>query len=203
MSLPNQVTDAGPVDRNFRDLDDRLSKVEFSPSGTAFPPNPSDGQLYIYNADTTNGVKWQFQYRSAAASNKWEFIGGGWLSAKVATDETFTANGTWQDPTTAGPAITPALAGDYTIQWVADSYNAAVTVLVGIRVSGSDPSGPASDLSAEAIINAGAGTTIGNVSIATGVTATSSAIKMRYQAAGGTVHVRNRQLYVQPIRVAG
>lgn len=87
-----------------------------TPSESALPASPVDGQEIAYVADATNGVVWHFKYRSASASAyKWEFIGGGSLWAAVETAETRAAS-TYGALATAGPSITVPLAGDYRVE---------------------------------------------------------------------------------------
>lgn len=91
--------------------------------GTTFPASPSDGDVHVYNADTTNGVKWMFQYRSASAhAYKWEFIGGAPLFADVPAEESTTTTGAWVDLATAGPSVTVPLTGDYVVALGSRTY---------------------------------------------------------------------------------
>jgi hypothetical protein len=87
-------------------------------TGGTMPASPVNGDRCIYTADATNGVTWEFMYRAASASAyKWEMIGGGHLWSEVVTagDES-TASTTYVALTTAGPAITLPLAGDYDVE---------------------------------------------------------------------------------------
>lgn len=87
--------------------------------GTSFPGSPTDGQLYTYVADGTNGVYWTFRYRTAAAA--WFFVGGPPLFNEVTTAEA-TASAAYTALTTPGPAIALPFTADY-------------DVLIGCRVN--------------------------------------------------------------------
>ena len=48
---------------------------------STLPASPTDGQMINYLANPTNGVVWQFRYRTASVNTeKWEFVGGSCLS---------------------------------------------------------------------------------------------------------------------------
>jgi hypothetical protein len=82
------------------------------PPVTSLPGSPVDGQEIYYIADATNGVVWQFRYRSASPSTyKWEFVGGAPLVAVGGGGST--SSTTYQ--TTGTPSLTLTLAGDYEI----------------------------------------------------------------------------------------
>lgn len=56
--------------------------------GTSPPPSPADGQIWIFPADATNGILWQFRYRSGVGvTYPWESIGGSPLNIEVLTDD--------------------------------------------------------------------------------------------------------------------
>ena len=80
---------------------------------TTFPSSPVDGDIHVYPADTTNGVMWQFMYRTAP--NDWEFIGGSPLYAEVVTSESTTST-TYAALATAGPSIALPFVGDWIVE---------------------------------------------------------------------------------------
>lgn len=96
-------------------------------TGTSLPSSPSDGDVYVYNADTTNGVKWMFQYRSAGASGKkWEFVGGPPIVVSDGDARTLTNQTTFTNLPTDPMSVTlPALGGDYDIEIQADLYSSS------------------------------------------------------------------------------
>lgn len=97
------------------------------PAGTSLPASPSDGDAYVYNADTTNGVKWPLQYRSGASgSYKWESLGGPWLEKNVATAYNQTTANTWQQ-LNSSLQITLPLSGYYDFELVTYAYDNAGT----------------------------------------------------------------------------
>jgi len=85
---------------------------------TNLPAGPVDAQEIYYLADSTNGVVWHLRYRAASGSTyKWEFVGGGTLSAEVLTSATIpAAQTTYGDIAgSAGPSLVVPLAGDYLV----------------------------------------------------------------------------------------
>jgi hypothetical protein len=118
---------------------------------TSLPGSPVDGQRCLYLADATNGVVWDLRYRSASGSTfKWEFVGGGDLTATVATQES-TSTGAFADLTTVGPSITVPLAGDYLVRFGArigpqansQSYMAPALGATAAAIAKRDPGGHA------------------------------------------------------------
>ena len=80
------------------------------------PSNPQNGDIWIATAVDANGTVWQFRYNAGSASAyKWEFIGGGPLSAAVATAEAIPAGSGVVDAATVGPQVTLVRGGDYWI----------------------------------------------------------------------------------------
>ncbi len=177
--------------------------------GTSLPGSPTDGDICIVNVDTTNGVKWMFQYRSASASSyKWEFIGGAPLYAHVTTDETFTANGSFNDATTVGPTVTAPLAGDYTYWARSTNYTTSVDAAGG-PTHGSglsiNSATPATQDRAASVTNVGAQVANEQFTLAfsdvVNVTTAGHTMKLRYSCNEATAHVLKRSLLVQPVRV--
>jgi len=78
----------------------------------ALPPQ-ADGTHLCVAADPANGVVWRFRF-NAGSSNaaKWEFVGGSWMEAFLATQlqpgTTVTLAG--------GPSLTLPLGGDYDME---------------------------------------------------------------------------------------
>lgn len=185
----------------------RWRYIEEDPdAGTSFPSSPSDGDIFIYNADTTNGIKWMFQYRAASASNfKWEFIGGGSLFSRILTDETFADDGIFHSLTTPD-VLTAPLAGEYVTRWNCNVYSdgAAMTAISG--GPGIGASDPVVGFYANTFTNAANAQTIlsgevpftGAAALAAGNTLT---LRFLTPAAAGSPHVRWRNFFLVPIRV--
>lgn len=90
---------------------------------TALPSSPIDGQEIRYVVDSTNGIIWNFKYRSASASTyKWEFIGGSPLFAQIAADQGTTST-SYVNLATTGPSVILPLAGDYDYELGCGSYS--------------------------------------------------------------------------------
>ena len=83
-----------------------------TPAGTTFPGSPADGDGYIYVADATNGIFWQFRWY--ATGGYWAFIGGPPLFAEITTTEASTST-SFGDLTTVGPSIVLPFAADYDV----------------------------------------------------------------------------------------
>lgn len=97
------------------------------PAGTTLPTSGLvDGQIYTYDADPTNGVKWMLQYRAAATTYKWEFVGGSWKEYNVATAYNQTTANTWQQ-LNSSLQVTLPLSGYYDFELVCYAYDNAGT----------------------------------------------------------------------------
>jgi hypothetical protein len=128
LSWPNPPDPAdGPA--AFQDLaqdtEAALLTVARVPIVSALPGSPVDGQMIYYQnaAMAALGIVWQLRYRAGASgSYKWEFVGGPPITAAVATQES-TTNAAYVALTTAGPAITLPLAGDYDVTLNARAFN--------------------------------------------------------------------------------
>lgn len=181
---------------------DQVAGTPNSPApGTTFPASPVDGEIFVYNAQPSNGVKWAFQYRKAgAAGKKWEFIGGAPLVAEVATDET-TTSASYAALATAGPAVALPFAGDYDIEHGSISYCTAAAA--ALRQSFDIGGTGAAD--ADAIFPDVASANIskhGDRRIRkTGLTAVT--LTMKYKTSAGTAHFFDRYMRVTPVRVSG
>lgn len=168
----------------------------YPPEVSSLPSSPIDQQECIYVADATNGIKWHLRYRSASASSyKWEFIGGPPLYAVVDTDQS-TVSASYGDITTAGPTVTAPLAGDFRLNFSAESYNASVNTTNYVS-----PNGVTNDESLSAQVGtASANFQIVRTILKTGVTA-STAFKLQYKTSGGTAHFLKRRIEAWPVRV--
>lgn len=202
MALPHRIAD-NVVNDNFDNLDLRLVRFEGNVTGTTFPTNPADGQTFIYNADTTNGVKWEFQYRAASASTyKWESIGGAPMVSVVDADETFTDDAAYHDTATAGPTVTVPLPGDYLYVASANLYHAtgATDMEIGVKPGAAGVAAP--HRAQVRIAGATVPVTVTFSNQFLGLAA-STALKLQYlsAAAAGAANTRWRSLSVVPIRV--
>lgn len=170
---------------------------------TSLPGSPVDGQRCLYLADATNGVVWDLRYRSASGSTfKWEFVGGGDLTATVATQES-TSTGAFADLTTVGPSITVPLAGDYLVRFGAR---------IGPQANSQSYMAPALGATAAATANAiRAATQSGGTAYLLSyyaelppfTLAASDLVRLKYQSGGAGVSAsyENRVLAVRPRRV--
>lgn len=171
------------------------------------PGSPASGDVWVYQG---SGFYWMFVYDSTETTYKWKFIGGGWLAASVATDESFTDDGAYHDPATAGPTVTLPFAGDYTFSAECDMYiasqsaNARNLIAKLVASSGSWDTTSSGDTVAQQSVAAssGHGVSVPITDILRGVSASATA-KMQYQCAAdtGTSHTRWRHNRCQPIRV--
>jgi hypothetical protein len=96
------------------------------PTLTALPTNPWDAEeIYLQTpAMLTAGVRWHLRYRYDGVY-KWEFLGGGSLTAKSGLTAAFTTpatGSTWQQE---GVSVTAPLAGDYEVSF---SWNGLTTL---------------------------------------------------------------------------
>lgn len=160
------------------------------------PSSPVNGQLWIYRG---SGFAWQFMYNANSASSlKWEFIGGGALTAAVATSES-TSSTTYAALATAGPSVALPFAGDYEIIIGCTASNSA---------SGSSDCVMSYDIGATGAVDADsvksvAGTstvTMERTASKTGLSAVTLTTKYK-TVSGGTATFANRYISVRPTRV--
>lgn len=109
----------GDIQGPFYDVRDYLNSIAVGkpPLVSALPPAPADGDEVYYVADGVNGIIWHLRYNAAGSAYKWEWLGGGYLRADVATDEGGLPNGAPGDLATVGPTVTAPLAGEYTAKF--------------------------------------------------------------------------------------
>jgi hypothetical protein len=171
------------------------------PVPSASPPaSPVDGTLWVFPADAANGINWLFQFNSAEATFKWEFLGGQPTYAVIGEGNLTTpplescVSGTYVDIATVGPSLTVPRAGDYVIDfgcmvdatdqgWMAIKLGAAATA---------DPEG---------VLNRNV--QFDNVMRRmkrTGLTA-SEVLKAQYRVNTGTARFMDRWLTILPTRV--
>ena len=193
--------------------------VNFATTQAAFPTGPSgadaaprvsgalpspqyDGQEIVYVADAAAGVLWRLRYNAGSASAyKWEFVGGSPFEAAVPTSQTFTADGAYRDPATAGPDVTVPLAGDYAYEFstLARGGTGAGQAFVGLVLgAGATPVVPheaVGQIAASGYLPLTWGQKM------TGLSA-SQLLRLRYAISGaGTGTVVSRRVAVRPIRV--
>jgi hypothetical protein len=184
----------------------RMSASPTITRGTTPPSNPVDGDRWIY---TGSGFTWEFIYDSSETTYKWKFLGGGSITAIVTTDETFTDDSAFHDPTTPGPTVTVPRAGDYEVESSASIYFASQGAERGVGggvlassgtwdSSGLGGSGATWQLST----SLGRNTQGSGWGIVRGMSA-SGTLKLQVFAETdtGTSHARNRTVRVRPIRV--
>lgn len=168
---------------------------------TSLPGSPTDGQMCVFQADATNGVYWMLRYRSGSASAyKWEFVGGPPLFSEVTTAET-RANTAYGALTTAGPAITLPLAGDYDVEYGARIHNDTVGDYGKISYDiGATGAVDADMITARAAVASNPSDHHWRKRRKTGLTAV--ALTMKYATiTGGTAQFSDRTMYALPIRV--
>jgi hypothetical protein len=84
--------------------------------GSLPPASPSDGDLWLYQADISAGVDWLFRYNAGSASGyKWECVGGSPVLSGPAGSLNTTTTG--YTDLTSGPTFTTPRAGDYRLSW--------------------------------------------------------------------------------------
>ena len=157
---------------------------------------PFDALRVVLAVDTTNGINWEFKYRSGSASSyKWEYVGGAPMFAEVTTSET-TSSLTYAALATAGPAITLPRAGDYLVEIGARVVApASTTAYMSYDIGGTGA------VDADAVIITNADATITRVRVKTGLTAVTLTAKYKLSAANATSFA-NRWMKVTPIRVS-
>lgn len=171
-----------------------------STSGTIFPTSPADGEVFIYTADGTNGVKWAFQYDSSQPTYKWVFVGGAPLSSQVDTSES-TTSATYAALATAGPSIIVPFAGDY-------------DVLTAARFSASGDGGSMSyDIGGTGAVDTDAISGQSSIGSAfssasrirrqTGLAAVTLTAKYKRDAGASPLIVDSRRMALFPVRVSG
>lgn len=167
---------------------------------TTFPASPVDGEMHVYPADTTNGIMWQFMYRSAP--NDWEYIGGGPLSHEIATLETRN-NSAYGDLSTSGPTVTVPFAGDWLVSYgalIAAPTSAADIGRIAVKRGGAATSDNDSALLA---VPSNASTQAASVSRTirmNGLSASTVLLCQYKNSAGGNTGFEKRWLFVTPIR---
>jgi hypothetical protein len=181
-------------------------KVTFA-YGTTLPASPVDGQIAILVDSLTNpSYQWMFRYNAGSTSAyKWEFIGGAPLGAFIAADEPLTADGSWRDATTVGPAVTVPRAGEYAVSAACGAYNSSAVAgaMIGVTIGAGTPVDPFM-----ALINLTAINVTSWLSVVPSiglVAAASDSIRARYVAGtggAGAGHVNRRMLSVAPKRVS-
>jgi hypothetical protein len=178
------------------------SKLNFN-IGSSPPGSPSTGDLWIYNG--TAGIYWMFIYDNSEATNKWKFVGGPPLRAGRATDETFTEGASYVNAGTA-LAVTLPRAGDYYFEHFCNIFVSGQTAAANAAAKITISNGSL-EINDSSILQGycASGSAVGGMAhgVNTGATA-SATLTQQYlmpSAAGGTAHVRWRNIAVWPIRV--
>lgn len=116
-----------------------------TPTATALPSSPTDGQEFVYVAESAINAVWRLRYNATAA--KWQCVGGmearGWQWNSNATGKNSGAIGTFAEvvPTNGALRWTVALAGTYNLRlspWPVQNPSGAataVTVRIGLGYS--------------------------------------------------------------------
>lgn len=165
------------------------------PLTTAPPASPVDGELWMLPADPANGVVWMLRYNPTSPSPyKWEFVGGGWLAASIATMES-TNSTVYTDLATVGPSVTLPRPGDYVARMQASIQNQASYGLVDLSGANVTPSddGPR---------GAGLGYILPNTTFRQEDGLTASTYKLVYRVFAGSGDFAARYLAMQPVRLS-
>lgn len=182
-------------------LRDNLNALRIS-YATTLPGTPADGDLTILVDSTSNPTyKWLLRYNAAEATYKWECVGGNPLVVTTAASSTRanTAYGDLADAAT--PTFTIPNAGDWQI-------GISVNLNIGDSEAFCSPMmGGTEALDADAVsVAETSGSTVSpaasvartNVKLAV---AASTAVKLRYKSAAGTITAKNRTLLFRPERI--
>lgn len=201
-ALPYPVlTDTPDVPRDIQALANRLDAVIPAPvaRGTTLPATPYDGQLFEWVIDEAAGVQWLMRYNNAAATYKWEFVGG---PAKVDRSDAEAGGATLPAYSPSGPAITIPKSGLWAFQWGCMAFagtgpGGIAIVLLGLLVAGGN-------VGHAAYTQVGAGAAIETASIDQGRTvAKGTAVNLGTALqAGSTGSTQFRWLRWHPLRVA-
>lgn len=172
-----------------------LSKIEaVSPSGTAFPGSPYDGQRYTWVATSGGGVMWEMRYRSGAAW--WEFVGGTALYFLRDARNYTNVAATWND---AFVSTTAPFAGTFDVEFGAVMESSGNQGQVGVSIGGAAPDDAFTNVSTviETSIVAGMET----ASRCIRITATSGqTIKLQYRSkSGGDMWCSRTWLKLTPV----
>ena len=113
------ISVADPITTNpnaelWFDSDEPTTRLPLTSFGATPHVSPIDGDEWVYPVDTVR--LWKFRYRAAAASYKWQFVGGATAQSEIATGQTTTTTGAWLDLATVGPSFTVPFAGWYHFQ---------------------------------------------------------------------------------------
>jgi hypothetical protein len=115
---------------------------------SVLPSSPVDGQeVYFQNAAmVTDGLIWHLRYRSAApGSYKWEFIGGSPLYVVRQQRESTGTSQAWADIVPPGPELTIPLAGDYMVEFGAESETNAASMILQMGIINASTGNPSGD----------------------------------------------------------
>lgn len=168
------------------------------PVVSSLPGSPTDGEVVFFQDSNmaSVGVVWEFKYRAAGGTDKWEFVGGPPLVARIATSET-RANVAYGDLATVGPDITVPLSGEY-------------DVILGGRIANNTGAGDSSVMSyangatAASDADAAVSTVVGAISVMARSRTTCSAtttIRAKYRTTAGTGTFIERWIELHPVRV--
>ncbi len=172
---------------------------------TAAPPgSPNNEDEWSMVADATNGVVWQFKYRSASASAyKWEFVGGPPMFSDVETGESL-ASTTFVDLATVGPAITVPRAGDYLVAYgfqMTGGGAGGAGYMMSLSIAGASAL-DADGISTLPVITSNFGATTARTAIKTGLSATNVLLAKYRSSSATSATIARRWLTVTPIRVS-
>lgn len=161
---------------------------------------PADGMEVYVQADAANGINWHLRYNGASGSAyKWEFLGGPWLTASVATLESVSSATSYLDLATVGPSITTPRGGDYTVEIQFHLPNNQTNIVMSFAVGGTAASD--ADSAGGIAANSGYPSSAGFKVRKTGVAA-SAAVTAKYKSADVVRSFQDRWMFLRPVRVS-
>ena len=176
--------------------------------GTSFPGSPTTGDEHILvDSTTTPTYHWRFRYNgNSTYTYKWEFIGGTWLSASVATQQQRAVAGSYADLATSGPSVTVPRNGDYLVRLsvqIVPNQSFGSNAYMSFNVGGTGA------VDADAVSygvnfgssNAAVLTSLSRIIEKSGLTAT-TVLLAKYKATGSAADFLNRNIAIQPIRLS-
>jgi len=180
------------------------------PLVVVLPSSPFDGQEVDFTDSlTTPTFVWRLRYVAAAPTNKWKFVGGAGLLARIATQEG-TSSQSYVDLTTVGPSLTAPLAGEYEVNVMAQHWITAEAA-TQVRVAAKFGAAATSDADGAHLAQRTGAVSIAEAEPIIGlpfrktIAAAGTLVKVQYRrdTAPGTVWYSDRAITMIPIAVSG
>jgi hypothetical protein len=170
------------------------------PQVSSLPAAPVDGQEAYLLVDTTTGVQWHMRYRSGSASTyKWEFLGGGTVTAEATVGSAPTSANVWTDP--GDMHFNLPTAGDYIISFGGFCFNSSVnqSSRVGMAATNLAPSVNYAEF-VQSSSTSGAGAFVTRTIRANAI---SGVLSLQVNLNATTGYVDRRWFTVTPVRLLG